>query len=278
MSLDHNNTVLLVISLCYYYITTVILWCNKQWKTWEDTKWWLKSWKKSVVSFNILLILSQFFDAFFPEGDLIEGTYRLCQWLLQTEHVSKAGTRRSCMSVGHFLLRSSGRQADTRYFVPKKIIKMSELKIKHNRHFGSQFQSHTGGKTTTPSGVSHTHTQLLRNSYMTAFFSSCWKHLNYTLTQAKREDNWPGRSGHVSPDKLGSYPLHSQGAHTGPSWPLAPTASRQMSKSRFVIFQCFFFFLPPRTRIPRNEWQPVLVQRTQTACVVTVKVLSGEYL
>lgn len=146
---------------------------------------------------------------------------------------------------------------------------MSQLKIKHNRHFGSRFKSHNGGKTTTPSGVSHTTSEKLLHD---CIFSFCLKHLNDTFTREKREDNWPERGIHVSPDKLGSYPLHSPGAHTGPSWPSAPTTSREMSKSCFVIFQSFFFSPPPPTRhlhprIPRNERPPVLVQRTQTGSV-----------
>lgn len=119
---------------------------------------------------------------------------------------------------------------------------MSRLKIKHNRHFGSRFKSHNGGKTTTPSGVSHTTSEKLLHD---CIFSFCLKHLNDTFTREKREDNWPERGIHVSPDKLGSYPLHSPGAHTGPSWPSAPTTSREMSKSCFVIFQSFFFSPPP---------------------------------
>lgn len=56
------------------------------------------------------------------------------------------------------------------------------------------------------------HTQLLRNSYMTAFSR---KHLNYMLHERGRDTetkvNWPKLSIHVSPDKVGNYPLHGQG-------------------------------------------------------------------
>lgn len=115
---------------------------------------------------------------------------------------------------------------------------MPGLKIKHNRHFGSHFRSHNGGKTTTPSGVAHTTSEKLLHD---CIFSFRRKHLNDTFTREEREDNWPERSVHVSPDKLGSDPLHSQGAHTAPARPLAPTASREMWKSRFVISESFFY-------------------------------------
>lgn len=95
-----------------------------------------------------------------------------------------------------------------------------------------------------PSGVAHTAAEkLLRD----CIFPVRRKHLNYTFTREKREDGWPEPSVHVSPDKVGSYPLRSQGGPRRSE--LAPGSDRKQGNVEILLcyFSKFFFLLLPST-------------------------------
>lgn len=114
-----------------------------------------------------------------------------------------------------------------RYFVQKKQKnKTCPVKNKTQEALWFVFQEPRWWENNDERNFLHTAPEKLRRDCI--FFPVRRKHLNYTLTVEKREDDWPERSVHVSPDKVGSYPLRSQGGPTpvGVGPPLQPQAGK----------------------------------------------------